>query len=114
LPNLPISGSHHELGGGPSPCSKQRRIQKRLPQILEEQLVSRQQKKFQEQWTESEAAIAFLKPLRELCKSEDAEEIDSLLSTCFEKLSELLKYIRPFHFIVGVKSGKSFNDVDPQ
>jgi hypothetical protein len=53
----------------------------------------------------------FFKPLRKLCKSEDAEETDSLLSTCFEKLSELLEYIRPFHFVVGVKSGKSFNDV---
>jgi hypothetical protein len=84
-----------------------------FPLLLEElaSVVSRQQKEFQKQWTESEIAIEFLNSLRELCKSKNMEETDSRLSTCFDKLLNLLDYIRPYHFVVGVKTGHSFDEV---
>jgi hypothetical protein len=120
-PTIQFLGHTMNLREGPALAANHKEFKNGLlesiyiffPLLLEEiaSVVSRQQKKFQEQWTESEIAIEFLNSLRELCKSKNVEETDSRLSTCFEKLLKLFKYIRPYHFVVGVETGQSFNDV---
>jgi hypothetical protein len=56
-------------------------------------------------------AKEFLDALKQLCKSESMEDTNPGLSTCFEKLLSLLDYIRPQHFVVGVKEGYSLGDI---
>ena len=108
-----------KLGGGPALAADHEEFAKGLretifsffPILLDVSTIRRDQKEFHEVWMDDKPAKEFLDALKQLCKSESMRDTNLGLSTCFEKLLSLLDYIRPQHFVVGVKKGYSLGDI---
>jgi hypothetical protein len=110
-PEAQFLGHDMNLGGGPALAANPKEFMRGLletiysifPILLNEVSQNHSRKKeFHETWMDETLAKEFLDALKQLCKSESMEDINTGLSTCFGKLLSLLDYIRPQHFVVGV------------